>query len=650
MSLRRSIVVLFVLVLGAVGTAVAQTPEAPWLAGPFRADPEPLLAAAAAIPAPPGSDVLVLLRDENYRFDDEGRATTWRRWVYRILTAEGLADWSVSEAVWWPRRQLPPEVRLRVVLPGGREVLLETSSFTEADAGDGRRVLRAELPEAAVGAVVEEVVLVRDRGAAAAGRVYKHLLAMPAPVHRGRLTLEAPSGLPLRFRARGLADLVPARELADGRLRLTFDASELPAAGEVEPGLPADVPRYPHVSFATGESWEAVAAAWAPCIEAAAAGFDAAALLRRLPRRHGEAQTERLERILERLHERVKPLPQAAGASLACPVEDGARGGSVTDMAALLAAALAADGVPAYAALLRRAPGMDIEPELPGRGRFDHALVYLPAGEPMWIEVGDRFSRAGELSAASQGRWALVVRPGARRLVRTPVSPAADNRTRLEIEVFLAEAGAARVVETSEMRGEPERRQRRLTAGLSPEDRHRGYLAYLRSAYRAEQLGEVEESVPGDLAAPFRLRLEALAAGRGWTSGGEAAVAIQPRELLTGLPAPLLAAADGPRRGDFELPYAFINEWHYRIVPPAGMRPRPLPPDRTVELGTGRLGWSFRLEGDVVLADFRLDSGLLRLVPRQFETYRVALRALLEEEPTVLWFERPGTGRGSPGR
>src|ERR1041385_9336395 len=52
--------------------------------------------------------------------------------------------------------------------------------------------------------------------------------------------------------------------------------------------------------------------------------------------------------------------------------------GDCKDKALLLVAMLRASGVPADLALLQAGPGRDINPELPGMGNFDHAIVYVP--------------------------------------------------------------------------------------------------------------------------------------------------------------------------------------------------------------------------------------------------------------------------------
>ncbi len=638
----------------------AETAGEPWLLPAFTAGAGDLLAAARRVPAPAGADVVVLYQDVGYSFDRQSRVTWRRRWVYRILARSALDRWSVSEVRWSPWFQERPEVRLRVITADGSVQRPDDNALTEvpesADAGEvdpaaGRRILRAPLPGIEVGAVVEEEVVVRDaRPFFAAGTSGRAYVVLPAPIHRGRLTLEAPTDLPLRYGVRGAA-LEPERRVEDGRVRLVFSYRASPAAGTPAAGLPAAATRHPHVAFSTGESWRAAAAAYARLAASRIGGSDAAGLLDRLSPTartadRAETQTERIAELLAALRARVTASPLELGARDIAPAEPRAtveRGtGDAKDTAALLAALLRAEGIPAYLALVRAGYDQDVEAGLPGLGLFNHALVYVPAGRSLWIDPADRFSRAGELPANLEGRQVLIASATTRALVRTPESRSEDHRTVARIRVHLAADGPARIVEVNEYHGQPERYQRRLAASLDAESRRRGYVDYLRSAYRARELGEVEETDAADLGVPYRLRLEARGASRGFTSGDEAAVALDPRTLLTALPEEFLIASPTPRQAGYSFRLPFVNEQQVWIYPPRGMRLRSLPVDRTQKLGTGLLECRFEVEGEVAYARLRFDSGPRHLTAEQLDDYRRAVQELLAEEALVLWFDRVG--------
>lgn len=634
--------------------------QAPWIsAGAFSADPAAVLAAAREIEPPGGAGVDVLFQEVTLTFDGDGRVTRRRHWIYRIVTRQGLEDWSHSEARWSPGYQEKPAVRARVLsasaVSGDPPSVrwLDPDALRFSDTG-GPAIARAPLPALRLGAVVEEEIVVRDlRPFSEAGSSGREVLALPVPVHHGRLVLAAPIGLPLRYGARRIA-LEPVREIAAGRVRLTFEYRDLPAAEPPPAGLPGDRPRFPHVAWSTGEGWPQVAATLSRQVDASVAGSDPGIVLVELGMRAGDghgrpaaagtAQTERIAEVLRALRSRITPVRRAleAGGIAWTPPEavlERAEGGAL-DLAVLLVSALRAEGIPAYLALVRAGYDQDVEEGLPGTGLFNHALVYVPAARPLWVDPSDPFSRAGELASSRQGRRALVASPTTRELLPTPAPSSQDNRTLTEVDVFLADEGPGRFVERNEYHGLAERNQRRLAASLDAADRRRGYLDYVRSAYRAEELGEVEETFAKDLSSPYRLKLEALDAGRAFTGPEEAAVAIDLRPLLATLPQVFLARSEGPRRDDFVFHEPFVTEWRYRIVPPDRWQPRPLPGGETRPLGAAILVRSFRLDGDAVVAHFRLDSGPRRVSARQFEACREAAQELYAEETLVLWFDR----------
>jgi len=88
------------------------------------------------------------------------------------------------------------------------------------------------------------------------------------------------------------------------------------------------------------------------------------------------------------------------------------RFGDCKDQSALLVKLLRTAGHPAHLALLRTGSAEDVDPELPGLGSFDHAIVYVAGDVPLWIDPTDAYSGHGELPLHDQGRRALVAAPG----------------------------------------------------------------------------------------------------------------------------------------------------------------------------------------------------------------------------------------------
>ena len=623
----------------------------PWLDGLFRASPSTVLAAANAL-RPHHGDVHVLYREASYTFELDHRATFRQTLVYQILSEAGLQNFGASEARFRPWHQDPPTIRARILTPSGTVHELDPRQVKSAGrkaSVDARetQVLRLELPGVTVGAVVEEVITVYDREPYfSAGQTYKHRLVMPHPIQRQRLIFDAPTLLPLRYGVR-LADLEPERQIESERVRLVFEDGPRPAAGPIEAGLPANLSRYPHIAFATGKDWASVVDTYRRQLEVWWGGFELPeALVRKPPKRE---DPERIRKFFERLKPRLRvdpdsltdlpPLPEPPGG-----VWTRERVSSL-EAAAMTVALLRNAEIQAHVALVRRGLERDVEANLPGLGGFDRALVMVPGAGPseesFWIDPAEPLMRPGELPVEFQGRRALVLArefPKEDPFVRTPVSGSGDNRTEVEIQIELAAEGPGRVVETSRFHGVPEWLQRRLSFGLSAEERRTGYADYARLVYRAT-LGDLEEGDPADLSEPYWLRLEALRSGRVLTEGAQAVVGLSISDLLLSLPAPFLID-NGPRRQSFAFPYAYEIEWRVRIEVPRGFQATAIPRDEVWSLGSVRLSQSFTQDGGAVEARFHLDSGPRVLTPEQFEETRFRVGEFWRRESLVVEFER----------
>lgn len=648
----------------AAGVPVAG--EEPWIGRPFAAEAPAVLAAARQVAAPDGADVVVLYRDAVYEFDDAGRVTYRQRLVFRPLNAQGAGGWSKSEIDYAPWHQQRPEVRARVITPDGRERWLDEADVSDvpapSDAADvvaDRRLLTAPLPATRPGAVVEEEIVVRDTEPFfAAGTAGTYPLRMFAPIRRGRLRLVAPVTLPLRYGVHGMSGLEPRRRVGADRVELVFEYGDVAPLSELPPGLPSHLASVPHVAFSTGESWQEVAASYSRLVDAKIAGADDAPRLTELAGGAPpalESPTGRLLEIVAEIHREVRYTGLELGASSLLPADPETtleRGfGDCKDQATLLVALLRHLGVPAYVALLNAGFGTDVDSRLPGLGRFNHAIVYVPASPPIWIDPTEPVARPGELPAADQNRWALIAGPDTEKLLRTPAANSIDNLTVERREVFLADHGPGRVVETSVYRGEQERQQRRLARASSEDSRREGYWEYVEATYLAEELGRVEESDPDDFSQPFTLVLEALGSSRAVTDLSEAVAAIRQEGLIANLPAALQGT--GPPatlRRTFVVDQPFVTEWHYRIVPPEGFVARSLPADEERRLGPARFTRKTRQEGDEVHVELRFDSGPRFVTPAQYREMRQAVREFVAAEPLLVWFDHVGALALAEGR
>jgi len=670
--------------------APAPGPE-PWEGEPFSADPAAVAQAAARFAGHDGEPVVMLLSDQRYSLDGAGRETYTQRLVYRILSTGADGSWSTVERSWAPWHQARPEVRARVITPEGVAHSLDPAVLTEGgevqDApdmfGDGR-VLRGPLPATGPGVVVEQEVTVRDTAPFFdSGIVEVADVTASVWAHHVRIVLEAPAGTPLRYVTRLLPAAAPRDELVaagkragaagaagdrgdkrdtddtgDQARRLTFDWRDLPAEDAAETGLPPDVPRNPYLAFSTGRSWTDIARRYSAIVDQAIRGADLAAWIRAAGG-PGPSQLDTMNRLLVRLGEiRYTGVELGQGGLVPrTPAETlRRRFGDCKDKAVLLIAALRALDIPAYAALLNAGDDQqDVEQELPGFGGFNHAIVVVPGTPSIWIDPTDRFARAGELPTDDQGRLALIASATATGLVRTPEADAAENRSVKTREFFLADLGTARAVETDVYSGATERDLRAFYVSEDPETLRDAVSDYMRKTYLAKDLAAYDHANPLDLSRPFRLRFETRDTKRAVTDEKSAAVAILPTALFDQLPDEITAEdrdrQSQPRLADYYFSRPFTAEAIYRIVPPPGFAPQPLPPNRVRRLGPATLSEEYAAgDGGTVTASLRLASGKRRISPGELDQLRAGVRELAAAKPIVVQFAQVGEADLAAGR
>ena len=123
--------------------------------------------------------------------------------------------------------------------------------------------------------------------------------------------------------------------------------------------------------------------------------------------------------------------------------------------------------------------------------------------------------------------------------MHTPVTSSADNVLTEKREVFLAENGPARIIETSQPHGSrrvfvPARLCRQTKQAAKDE-----LTNYVKAQYLAEKLDLIDRSDPTDLSEQFQLILEVNRAKRGVTDLNVAVAAVRFEGLFSRLPADL---------------------------------------------------------------------------------------------------------------
>lgn len=641
-----------------------------WKQPAFSIPAQELLAGAQEVESPDDAAAHMLLYETEYTLDATGVTRLRERQVYRVLTPAGAEVWSTVDTDWSPWYQERPRIRARVVTAEGRVHELDPATVGEAPGAvedpnlfHDRRSLRAPLPAVAVGSVVElEITVEQTEPYFPAGETHRHWLAMGIPVRRSRVILDAPADLSLSFHTALLPSPEPAVTEAGDRLRRTFEHRDVPALEEIPPGLPPEIPLAPYVAFTTGTSWTDLGRAYSALVDERIAGSE----LDGFAPGDGtaESQWERIAELLAASHRQVRYTGVQfgdAGIVPRTPAETlSRRFGDCKDKAVLLTALLRREGIPAYVALLSAGFGPDAEPELPGLGLFNHAIVYVPGASPLWIDATDPYAPLGSLPLADTGRWALVASPNTRGLVRTPDAESHHHRVREERKIYLAEHGEARVVEISEMVGSPAREIRSSWEGATRQEISDMLTAYVESTYGASELSEFEHSPLSDPEPPLTLRLEAEDATYTITDLTEAVAILPVGGLFQRLPAsfnqdPAEDAEDAdPREHDFFLFEPHRVTWRYELHVPENLTLREMP--ENAEHVWGPLRYTRRFEtaddGRRITAVFELDTGSRRYSPEDLATVRRGLADLeeIEDGHVMIWLDQTVQAELNAGR
>lgn len=664
------------LLLVAAATALNPAGAAePWLAPAFSVPARDLQTAAAAVERDTHSDVVVLLDERSYSFDEQHRITVTSRMIYRVDSPDGVTNWAASSAAWQPWYQAQPVIRARVITKDGREHLLDQNLLRDAASRssdnqvyDDTHVTQGPLPAIEVGAVIEEQITLRDeKPFFSAGAVYREYIGRPVPVLHTRVIIDAPEALPLKREVRLLPNAQTTEARANGRVTWTLDHALIEAQDAMDSNLPPDKPSWASVEFSTGASWESVASTYLAMTEPRIRKDDAGPLLSGLkaPLPQGtlqkSASRDYIAKLVERLHREVRYTGVEFGEARIVPEFPAEtlrrKFGDCKDKSTLLVAALRASGIEAYLALLSAGSGQDVLATLPGLGLFNHAIVYIPATSPgdqdLWIDATTEYARVGTLPTADTNRLALVIRPGEKQLIRTPGMKSADNMQIETREFHLSEYGAARVVETTETRGTVELEYRGWYAGADTKERLDSLQEYARTTYRAKEMTRYTHTASNDFSQPYTMSLDIKDAPVGSTDLNTAAVGVNLGNIAVRLPVYFTEQLDEdatrePRTEDvvFE-PY--VIEWRYRVHAPDGFVSRELPASGTQELGPARLTSEFSRENGVVHATWRFDTVKSRYTPAEAEAFVAAVRELKRREVHILAFDHEGSARRSDG-
>lgn len=655
-----------ILFLGLVLAAATVYAQEIWSGSPFSTDPQALRRAAADVKAEKDAEATILLNEYHISVDSTGKLTRSHHWIYRIETPDAVEGWADIRGEWDPWYQAKPEIRARVITSDGGVHVLDPKTLNDVpvhenspDVYSDSRSYGGPLPALAAGAIGEEEITTRDTAMfSPAGDSERYGLGHGVPTIKTRVVLSHPESLPFRYVLHLLPDAVTTKSTTNGVETIVIEHGPMAGYEDRPPFAPPEAVIAPMLEFTTGTSWQQVASIYGHQINDKFRVSDVQSLLAKLDLKK-DTNLDVIRKIVSALHRNVRYTGVEFGESSLIPQYPSEtlkrRYGDCKDKATVLVTMLRAAGIPANLALLSAGPGRDINPEMPGMGDFDHAIVYVPAtasSPELWIDATAQYSRLGDMPDMDYGRYALIADEKTTALTRTPELTSDKNRHLETREFTLADFGAARIVERNEQTGPTEGDYRDYYDG-DPKKIRENSEGYIKDTYVTGSLLSLEKTDPADLEKPFVVTFTAKGK-RGFTDIDNSQVYISYTSIFDSLPQNFRTresqksddsgeSVSKPRTVDWVI-VPSITEWHYKITAPAGFKVRALPPNKEETLGSAYFSqkYSSSQDGTLVEATLSFDTGKARLTVREAAALRDAVVKARSADGIMISFDQLG--------
>ena len=194
---------------------------------------------------------------------------------------------------------------------------------------------------------------------------------------------------------------------------------------------------------------------------------------------------------------------------------------------------------------------------------------------------------------------ALIAKDDTEELSETPITPWQRIVCTGVWEFYLAENGPDGWLSISRPQGAFESGFRASYIDPENKETRKKLTDYVKTEYLADKLTRFERTDPMNLSEAFQLTIEAAPAKRGFTDLGSGVAAIRRESLFYYLPTELQQAKEEEskeeaaerekkkRTEDYQLGEAFLSEWEYVVVPPAGFKAKALPEKKSEAMGPG---------------------------------------------------------------
>lgn len=622
---------------------VAVQDELPAWGLPFmEASPQEVVASADAFAeSEDAGGVTHLYRESSIDLHPDGRKTLRERQIYRIDDRSGLDYWASLEALWRPWYQERPVLRARICQPDGKVNILEEKDIVEGtppgvelNVYSDERMIKAPLPAVSVGSIVEAEITIDEHAPFfAAGDVHEFML-FDARQATQTVSIRAPKKLPVKVKWHGVETDEETHQTSDGIQITTMTVRGWHADDEPMPMAWCVFEKKGVLGISTGASWRKIAKAYHRLVEDTLSQHDFSADIEGLdPKQPKQFAIQ----CTHRLKSRVRYTGLYLGQTAIVPTSPDTvlkRGfGDCKDQATVLVGMLRAGGFDAHLALVKAAIFDEVDPDLPGLGAFNHAIVVVEGDTPLWIDPTMEYARQELLPYYLRSCHALIIKPGSDGLVQIPPCNPDDHWATWDLDIELKNQGKGDMVFRTSAGGnqEAELRQRHAETVLNDATRDE-----LREHFQADAVEDLQWVPVDDLSQPWTKTCALRGVGYLASDGQEAAAPVLLSWIIEELPYPLLWEDDDMDPCDIVIRDPKVVRLKERIRAPEHFEPVDLPQDWHYEhaLFSAQLRVTHEPEVEIE-AWMRLEPGTL--TESQSEEIRDWISDLVDMPPMIVF-------------
>ncbi|MCP4137966.1 MAG: DUF3857 domain-containing protein [bacterium] len=609
--------------------------------------------------------VEILLEEGKFFYNKKGiRRYIFKR-KYRVLTQKGVNEWNYVNASWHSWYQKKPEIKVKVTSPKGTVRYLDPKTLGEVAARQKSRLIytdtrtiRGPMPAIEIGSIVEETYIQQDTIAFfKAGSRQWYTIGRNIPIKHAKLYIDLPSSVPFKYKLYNL-NSKPEVKRKNGRVSYSFDKRNVPGMEYPPLYRPPGSSHWPSVEFSTVPDWNKVARIYNSIVKQQLKDDSRVNSLVSGAARGKSKNIELIKKLVKRMHGEVRYTGLEFGDASIIPRSPNKvlerRYGDCKEKSALLVAMLRKVGIKAHIVLLNAGFGSDVSKDMPGIEFFNHAIVYVPAPYRLWIDPTAEFTAVGELPLPDQERYALIIDPKTRSLVRTPGRRSRQNRVTLTRDVFLSQLGKSSIKETMEATGPFASSLRSYYDEQGHKNINKIFSNYVEKKLYSQNYKNFRYTDPYDFSKIFSYTLTATGSRIGYTSVEDAEIELPIGFIITKFPNHLMnfSGYDGEnesddsywkkRKTDLLLPVPHTSELIYNIHIPPGFESVNLPDNETVRIGDSVIRKSFNKKGSLIVAAFKMDTGRGRYTPDQLKKLRKELYRIGSNSMITLKFVSSG--------